>query len=170
MADPSPSRLVRAASTSLLAIVALTLSACATTAPGSATPTPTTASPTAPVSPAVTASPTATPADPSPSPTESATGEPFNGEILVITSEVRDGSLEVTAMVPGVSESDGTCTLTLEPSKESVSVTGAEGKDVTYCGLMSIPVADAADVAFTVSYRSSSLSAQSDTATLETTP
>lgn len=169
---PSLSRRARVASTSLLAVLALALSACATTVPGAAPTSTDTPSPTASVPPSPTASPTATPtSDPSPDPSESATtGEPFNGEILVITSELRDGSLEVTAMVPGVSESDGTCTLTLEPSAESVSVSGAEGKDVTYCGLMSIPVSDATDVAFTVSYRSARLNAQSDTTTLETTP
>ncbi|KEP75012.1 hypothetical protein HR12_00755 [Microbacterium sp. SUBG005] len=83
---------------------------------------------------------------------------------------MRDGSLEVTAMVPGVSESGGTCTLTLEESQRSVSVSGNEGKEVTYCGLMSIPVAEGEDVAFTVSYASANLRAQSATATIETAP
>lgn len=168
---PSPSRRARVASTSLLVLALVSLSACATPTPGAAPVASDTASPSASPSAPVTASPSpADTADPSPAPSESATGSPYNGEILVITSEVRDGSLEVTAMVPGVSESGGTCTLTLEESQRSVSVSGNEGKEVTYCGLMSIPVAEGEDVAFTVSYASANLRAQSATATIETAP
>lgn len=167
---PSPSRRARVASTSLLALAVLALSACATPSPGAAPAAADSASPTssasAPSSPAPSSTAPATPA-----PSESATAEaPYNGEILVITSEVNDGSLEVTAMVPGVSESGGTCTLTLEKTQRSVSVSGTEGKEVTYCGLMSIPVADGGDLAFTVSYASANLRAQSATATVETAP
>lgn len=165
---PSPSRRARVASTSLLALVVLALSACATPSPGAAPAASDSASPTSSASSPPAPSSTA-PATPAPS--ESATAEaPYNGEILVITSEVNDGSLEVTAMVPGVSESGGTCTLTLEKTQRSVSVSGTEGKEVTYCGLMSIPVAEGEDLAFTVSYASANLRAQSATATVETAP
>ncbi|MDF2664899.1 MAG: hypothetical protein K0R81_749 [Microbacterium sp.] len=107
---------------------------------------------------------------PDPTASESATpNTPYNGEILVVTSEVREGALEVTAMVPGVAESGGTCTLTRDDTDETVSVTAAEGKGVTYCGLMSLPITDgAAEVAFHVGYQSPRLRASSATATIET--
>lgn len=169
---PSPSRRARVASTSLLVLALVSLSACATPTPGAA-PISSDAASSSP-SPSVPGTASASPAitsDPSPAPSESATVDsPYNGEILVITSEVRDGSLEVTAMVPGVSESGGTCTLTLEESQRSVSVSGNEGKEVTYCGLMSIPVPDGEDAAFTVSYTSANLRAQSSITTIETAP
>jgi len=170
-AVPSRSRRARVALPALLLIAALTVSACATPRPGAA------ASPTFSPS-SATASPTATPA-PTPASTETPTSEPtpsdtatadapYNGEILVVTSEVRSGALEVTAMVPGVSESGGTCTLTRDDTEESVSVEATEGKGVTYCGLMSIPVAsDAGEVAFHVDYFSPQLRAKSATATVE---
>lgn len=169
-ARPSRSRRARVALPGLLLVAgALTLSACATPVAG-ASPSPT-ASATASASPTPTASPSET-AAPEPTPTESATADaPYNGEVLVITSEVRDGNLEVTAMVPGVSESGGTCTLTLDDTQASVSVSANEGKDVTYCGVMSIAVdTTSADVAFHVGYSSSNLRAQSETATIELAP
>lgn len=98
-----------------------------------------------------------------------ATEAPYNGEILIITSEVRDGSLEVSAMVPKVSESGGTCTLTLVPSGRSVSTEANEGKDVTYCGLMTIAL-DGADPTFTVAYSSATTTAESSVTTVEPTP
>lgn len=96
------------------------------------------------------------------------TDEPFNGEILIVTSEVRDGHLEVTAMVPEVAESGGTCTLTVPSSGASVTTEATEGKDVTYCGLMSVEVAGPTeDLAFTVSYASASTRAESSLTTVE---
>lgn len=147
----------------------LGLSACATPVAGtSPSPTPTVASESP--SPSPTSTPTATP---TPSPSASATpGSVYNGEILIVTSAVRDGNLEVSAMVPGISESGGTCTLTLDSTGATASVEANEGKDVTYCGLMSIAVdGDAAeDLTFHVTYASRELTAQSSITTIEPTP
>lgn len=96
------------------------------------------------------------------------TDEPFNGEILIVTSEVRDGHLEVTAMVPEVAESGGTCTLTVPSSGASVTTEASEGKDVTYCGVMSIEVTGSTeDLAFIVSYASATTKAESSLTTVE---
>ena len=165
-AVPSSLRRTRVVMPVLLLAGALSFSGCAG-ATGSATPTP---SPTA-----STATPTMSPeatGTPSPAPTEgggAATDAPYNGQILIITSEVRDGTLEVSAMVPGVSESGGTCTLTLVSSGAKVDSTANEGKDVTYCGLMSIAVGDTADPAFQVTYSSRTTSATSAVTTVEPT-
>lgn len=71
-------------------------------------------------------------------------------------------------MVPGVAESGGTCTLTRDDTQESVSVEATEGNGVTYCGLMSLPVADGSGaVPFHVEYFSSQVRAKSATATAE---
>ncbi len=167
-AVPSSLRRTRVVLPVLLLAGALSFSGCAGAA-GSATPTPSqTAS-------ASTASPTTSPEatrTPSPTPTDggsAATDAPYNGQILIITSEVRDGTLEVSAMVPGVSESGGTCTLTLVSSGAKVDFTANEGKDVTYCGLMSIAVGDATDPAFQVTYSSRTTSATSAVTTVEPT-
>lgn len=165
-AVPSHSRRARVALPALLLLVgALSLSACATPIRGTA-PSP---SPSLSSSPTTSPAPTAT-QTPEPTPSDSATpNTPYNGEILVVTSEVRDGALEVTAMVPGVAESGGTCTLTRDDTKETVSVEATEGKGVTYCGLMSLPITDGAtEVAFHVGYESPQLRAFSATATIET--
>ena len=140
------------------------LSACATPVAGaSPSPTPSSSSSASP-----SPTPTATSSS-EPTPSDSSTPDaPYNGEILVVTSDVRDGALEVTAMVPGISESGGTCTLTRDDTQESTSVPATEGKGVTYCGLMSIPVADGSgEVPFHVDYVSPRLSAKSATATIE---
>ncbi len=168
-ATSSRSRLLRTTIPVLMATGLLGLSGCATPVAGaSASPTPTSVS--ASPSPSPTSTPTATP---SPSPSASATpGSIYNGEILIVTSEVRDGNLEVSAMVPGISESGGTCTLTLDSTGATTSVEANEGKDVTYCGLMSIAVGgDAAeDLSFHVTYASQELTAQSSITTIEPTP
>lgn len=151
----------------MLAVGALSLAACATpTGAGGTEPTPS-SSPSAPT-------PTATPTDletvaPEPTPTESATVvTPYNGEVLVVTSEVVDGRLEVTAMIPDVSESGGTCTLEVIGVAESSSVGGNAGNGVTYCGVMSVPVPSTAEpVRFQVSYSSGSTQAKSATSTVE---
>lgn len=163
-------RRTRIALPALVLLGGLTLAGCATPMPGGPaapgatvpqTPTPTPASSTS-TSPSAAATP---------APSASATADaPYNGEVLVVTSEVRDGRLEVSAMVPGVSEAGGTCTLTLTSTGETVSVAGNEGKDVTYCGLMSIDAGSSAEVSFTVAYSSTTLRARSDIATVETAP
>lgn len=144
----------------------LALSACATPG-GSAAPSPTVA-----VSTTATTAPTpSTEATPSPtsSPSESAvTDEPFNGQILIVTSEVRDGRLEVTAMVPEVAESGGICTLTVPATGASATTEASEGKDVTYCGVMSVEVTGPTDdLAFVVSYASATTRAESSLTTVE---
>lgn len=168
-AVPSPLRRARVALPLIVIAGVLTLSACAT--PGSATPDPTDIVTTSTPTSSPTASPTATSnASPSPSPTVvDATEAPYNGEILIITSEVRDGSLEVSAMVPKVSESGGTCTLTLEATGARVSSEANEGKDVTYCGLMTIAL-DGAAPTFTVEYSSPTTTAKSSVTTVEPAP
>ena len=96
---------------------------------------------------------------------------PFTGDVLIVTDGIVDGRLEVTAMVPKVSESGGTCTLELVGTDRTVSVTGAEGNDVTYCGVMSIPVdAPADDLQFRVRYESSTTRAESAVSTVEPAP
>ncbi len=168
-AVPSSLRRARVVLPVLLVAGVLAFSGCASTS-GSATPSPTetaasatpTASPTSNEAPSPTPAPTAGGSD--------ATGAPFNGQILIITSEVRDGTLEVSAMVPGVSESGGTCTLTLVSTGAKVESTANEGKDVTYCGLMSIAVGDSStDPAFQVAYSSRTTSAKSAVTTVEPT-
>lgn len=144
----------------------LAFSGCAG-ASGSAAPTPTDSE--------FTATPTTSPEateTPSPTPTSGeseATDAPFNGEILIVTSEVRDGTLQVSAMVPKVSESGGTCSLTLVSSGAKVDSSANEGKDVTYCGLMSIAVDDETNPAFQVAYSSRTTAAKSAVTTVEPT-
>jgi hypothetical protein len=152
----------------VLLLGALTLSACATPIRGAnPSPTPSSSAPSSTPTPSSTQTQT-----PEPTPTASSTANtPYNGEILVVTSDIREGSLEVTAMVPGVAESGGTCTLTRDDTRESVSVEATEGKGVTYCGLMSLPVTDGAgEVPFHVEYFSSELRATSATATATVEP
>lgn len=165
-AVPSPLRRARVVLPLMVIAGALTLSACAT--PGSATPDPTDGATTSAPTSSPTASPTATSdASPSPSPTVvDATEAPYNGEILIITSEVRDDALEVSAMVPKVSESGGMCSLTLEATGARVSSEANEGKDVTYCGLMTIAL-DGADPTFVVEYSSPTTTAKSSVTTVE---
>ena len=117
-----------------------------------------------------TASETSSPL-PSPSGSTSSTTAPAEGEILVVTTNFSGGVLEVTAMVPGVSEAGGTCTLELVESGSSVDVPGTAGNGVTYCGLMSVsvPAADAATGTFRVHYISDSTQAESAATPLEPT-
>ncbi len=162
---PRRTRVVLAA-TALAGLLAM--SACATPG-GAVTPT---ASPDATDAPTATASasPSPSPVDtPSASPSSTpATDEPFNGQILIVTSEVRDGRLEVSAMVPGVAESGGVCTLTVPATGARASTDASEGKDVTYCGLMSLDVAGpVADLAFVVAYSSATTRAESSLTTVE---
>lgn len=169
VAAPSPLRRACVVLPLIVIVGVLTLSACAT--PGSPSTVPTDVVTTS----VPTASPTAAPtasrdADPSPSPTVVDAAEaPYNGEILIITSEVRDDSLEVSAMIPKVSESGGTCTLTLEATGARVSSEANEGKDVTYCGLMTIAL-DGADPTFAVEYSSPTTTAKSSVTTVEPAP
>jgi hypothetical protein len=102
-------------------------------------------------------------------PTPSVT--PFSDDVLIVTAEVVGGNLDVTAMIPKVSEGDGTCTLELVGSDRKVSVTAAEGKDVTYCGVMSISLDGVASAPqFRVRYESPSTRAESAVSTVEPAP
>lgn len=142
----------------LAAVGVLALSACVTpTGAGTETPAPSgTAGESTP-----TPSHTGGSGEPQPTPTESATVvTPFNGEVLIVTSDVIDGRLEVTAMIPEVSEADGTCVLEVAGVAEAGSVPGNAGQGVTYCGVMSVAVPPG-DVEFHVSYRSSTTQAES---------
>ena len=147
----------------------VTLSACATPS-GSVAPPSTSSASTTPSSmptPTVTASVPTVTDSPSPIPTV-VTDEPFNGQILIVTSEVREGRLEVTAMVPKVAESGGVCTLTVPATGASVTTEASEGKDVTYCGVMSLDAtAPTADLAFIVSYTSATTRAESSLTAVE---
>lgn len=135
----------------------LALSACVTPSGGTDAPTP------AGTAGESTPTPTHTDAsgEPQPTPSESATVvTPFNGEVLIVTSDVIDGRLEVTAMIPEVSEADGTCVLEVSGVAETGSGPGNPGQGVTYCGVMSVAVPPG-DVEFHVSYRSSTTQAES---------
>lgn len=162
--------LLQSKSTRLLLAVtvsvgALMMSGCATPS-GSTSPTPTVGESSASPTPTTSPSPTETSV---PAPTETPELEaPFNGEVLVVSAEVRSGSLEVTAMVPRVSETNGTCTLELIDGGGTVSIGGTAGNDVTYCGLMSLKVGpgDRDEWDFRVRYESGSTRAESATSTV----
>lgn len=131
--------------------------------PGVASPTTT--------DPAEAADPPEAPAAP-PAPTAPpvAEGDPavppaavYNGEVLIITADVVGQMLEVTAMVPGVSEDTGSCTLEVPDRGLSANVMAVPGNDVTYCGVMSVPVgpSDSGEWSIRVNYSSPSHRAQS---------
>lgn len=142
----------------------LTLSACATPPGGAASPTPTPTLETP--SPAPT--PDGEPTQDVPTPTETVEVDtPYNGEVLIVTAEQNGSALEVTAMIPGVSEDDGTCTLHIE-GVDVASVPSTAGNEVTYCGLMSAEIASgSATIEFDVQYDSPSTRARSAASTVE---
>jgi hypothetical protein len=150
----------------MLTAGALSLAGCATpTGIGTGEPSPSMS----PTEPTPSATPTELATPPEPTPTESATVvTPYNGDVLVVTSEVIGGQLEVTAMIPGVSETGGTCVLEVTGSTETASVSGNAGNDVTYCGVMAVRIPSGTDpVQFHVSYSSGSTQAKSATSTVE---
>jgi hypothetical protein len=163
---PRPSRRPRVVLAAAAVAGFLALTGCATPG-GPAAPSPSSAAST--TMPASSAPPTASTPSPTPSPSATAvTDEPFNGQILIVTSEVREGRLEVTAMLPKVAESGGVCTLTVPSTGASVTTEASEGKDVTYCGVMSIEVTGPVeDLAFMVSYESATTKAESSLTTVE---
>lgn len=151
-----------------LVVGMLALSACATPVGGAMTPTPTATleSPTPEPTPTPTPDDAATPDVPVPTETVEV-DTPYNGEVLIITAEQRGATLEVTAMVPGVSEDDGTCTLRVD-GVGVATITSTAGNGVTYCGLMSADVAsDSAATRFDVRYESSSTRARSADSSVE---
>jgi hypothetical protein len=147
----------------------LSLAACATSPGGIASPSSTPSASTLTQEPSP--SPTVVETVPAPTPTESATVvAPYNGDVLVVSAEDVDGRLEVTAMIPGVSEDTGTCRLELIDEAGSASVTSTAGNGVTYCGIMSVePKADAGQWRFRVRYESVTTRAESDISTVELT-
>lgn len=137
----------------------LMLGGCATPPSGTVTPTPS-ADPTATLP---GPSPTATDAaEPTPTPTPDPV-PPYNGEVLIVTADVIDSRFEVTAMIPEVTEADGTCTLEVSGFGTSASVSGVAGNGVTYCGLMTLDLneAGAGPWQFRVTYNSPATSAAS---------
>ncbi|MCT9818775.1 hypothetical protein N3K63_00600 [Microbacterium sp. W1N] len=92
--------------------------------------------------------------------------------MLVISAEVIDGALEVTAMVQGVSESDGECSLELRDATEVSTVTGTAGNGVTYCGVMRVSLADVDqdDATFQVRYVSAVTRAESAVTPVQAAP
>ncbi|NYF15836.1 hypothetical protein HDC37_000648 [Microbacterium sp. AK009] len=97
------------------------------------------------------------------------TADPFNGEVLIVTSDVIGQAIEVTAMVPGVSEDTGSCMLEVLGVGTSSAVTGAPSNDVTYCGVMSVPLVSGGGDGWNirVTYSSPSHRAESTTIMLE---
>ncbi|MCZ4068177.1 hypothetical protein O1W71_10895 [Microbacterium sp. H37-C3] len=149
-----------------LVVGMLALSACATPVGGAMTPTPTATLESPTPEPTPTPDDAATPDVPMPTETVEV-DTPYNGEVLIITAEQRGAALEVTAMVPGVSEDDGTCTLRVD-GVDVASITSTAGNGVTYCGLMSADVAsDSAATRFDVQYESSSTRARSADSSVE---
>jgi hypothetical protein len=144
----------------------LVLAGCATPS-GSPAPSDS-ASPTASATVEPTPTPQATETAPAPSPTETSTAEtPYNGEVLIVTTEVVGSRLEVTAMIPDVEESGGTCRLEVIGQPVTATVSGNAGNDVTYCGVMSVTPQPAESWEFRVTYRSASTSAQSALSSVE---
>lgn len=171
----SRSTLARVWLAAAAAVGVVSLAACATPSGGVAAPTATpTSTPTVSASASAASpqpSPTSDNSTPAPVPTETPIVDaPYNGEVLIVTAEDVDGRLEVTAMVPGVSEESGTCRLDLIDQATSTSITSTAGNDVTYCGIMSVtPPADAAEWRFRVRYESASTRAESAISTVEPT-
>ncbi len=93
---------------------------------------------------------------------------PANGQVLIVTAVLDGSRLDVTAMIPGVSEDGGVCTLSLAGSAEKSTVTAAAGNGVTYCGVMSVTVPQAreSDGSFVVGYVSGTVRAESAPTTL----
>lgn len=146
----------------------LTLGGCAS-ASGAASPAPTETTVSASPSPTSSGPETTPGSTPQPTSTETSVVEaPFNGEVLIVTADVIESRLEVTAMVPGVSESGGTCTLELVGEEGSATIAGTAGNGVTYCGLMSLRPESAAEPwQFRVLYESPSTRAESALSTVE---
>jgi hypothetical protein len=94
---------------------------------------------------------------------------PYNGEVLIVTAEVVGSTLEVTAMVPEVSESGGTCALEIVGQDQTATVPGTAGNGVTYCGVMSLEsrTGDAGPWEFSVTYDSPSTHAKSALSNVE---
>lgn len=84
------------------------------------------------------ATPTSTPTGtPAPSPTPDARTVV---DVTIVTLDVIDDELEATAIVPGVIENGGTCTLTITngDDKSIATTSGTAGPESTNCGLMNI--------------------------------
>jgi len=119
-------------------------------------PTPSMTSPAATPSesPTDTASPELTPS-PKPSASMPNASDVF---VNVITADVTETELEATAMVAGVIEEGGSCTLvaTKGTTRRTATGTTMAGPESTYCALMTVPVTELrpGDWKITVSYKS----------------
>ncbi|HOA86138.1 MAG TPA: hypothetical protein PKH61_01885 [Microbacteriaceae bacterium] len=110
------------------------------------------------------ATPSATPSAPGTSP------EASTVTVTVITADVADGALEVTAMVDIV-ESGGTCTAQAVKgaTRRAATGTATPTHTSTYCELMTVPVAELApgEWTITVSYQSALNSGVSSEVTVD---
>lgn len=167
---PPAARSPRTGISTAVALVGLVLvlAGCATPRPGA--PVPTASEATSSSSPSVTPAVSGTPTpDPSSSSASSATptAKPSVGAVTIITLDVVDGAVEASGIVPEVVESGGRCTLTLthDGSSVSASTAASDGRESTFCGLVSI---DAASL--TAGVWSAVLSYHSDSTTAESAP
>jgi hypothetical protein len=135
-----------------LSAMSLSLAACvAEPGPGDSTGSP---------SPTITTQPSASPSPSSsaatPTPTAAAR------EVLIVTAELIGGELQVSAMVPDISETGGKCTLELQDAPLTSTVDANAGNGVTYCGLMTVVPPDGVQTAgFRVVYESATTRAES---------
>lgn len=106
---------------------------------------PTTAPVTTPTPDRSTSFPTASPSAPSPAPVD----------VSIATFGARNGSVYATAIVPGLVEDGGDCTLTARQGDavRTTTIPAVRATEATNCGVMSVP-ADSGDWSVTVSYRS----------------
>lgn len=102
-------------------------------------------------SPSTSADPqeSAAPVSPSPSPSPASTDAvpPVTGgdvTVVVVTLDAVSGRVEASGMIPTLSEDGGRCTLTLRQGElvRTAEVDATAARDVTYCGLVTIPVTD----------------------------
>ena len=66
----------------------------------------------------------------------------MNVDVTIITTDIVGDALEVTAIVVGLVESTGSCTLELTNGSLSrvAEVVATAGNDSTYCGILAIPL------------------------------
>lgn len=156
----------RASAAVALVGLLLVLAGCATPRPGAPVPTASDAitSPSPSFAPTASAAPTPGPTVSS-TPSAEPTSEPSVGAVTIITLDVVGEAIEASGIVPEVVESGGQCTLTLSHDGASVSASTAasDGRESTFCGLVSIDKSSLSAGLWTavLSYRSGSTRAES---------